>query len=422
MQWRGAKGSRITNINKRATEGIYGDSSGVWNMDAVFKYAASTGWNVGPKATSGGAFLWGGGNNIGSGGGYASTLADAGLCGDGKSIGNSNVTQLGAVTTWNNISGSAQHSLATRTDGTLWAWGRNINGCTTLGGSTYSYAAARTATPTQIGILTTWASVEAQSDSGVSFAIKTDGTLWAWGAGSSGVLGLGNTTSYSSPKQVGALTNWKSISNRTGLSVSAIKTDGTLWTWGNNASGQLGLGNTTWYSSPKQVGSLGEWKSSVSALSTTFAIKTDGTLWAWGLGTYGNLGLGNSTAYSSPKQVGLDTWTTITSSAYVTLGIKADGTLWGWGQNNLGQLGLGDNIVRSIPTQIGNLKTWSSVKTSKNSTIAIRTDGTLWTWGFNGQGQLGLNNTTTYSSPKQVGALTTWGKAGFFDRRAMAIK
>ena len=89
-------------------------------------------------------------------------------------------------------------------------------------------------------------------------SIKTDGTLWSWGYNNFGQLGLGNVTYYSSPKQVGALTNWSSVSCGYYHTVS-IKTDGTLWSWGYNGIGQLGLGNVTNYSSPKQVGALTSW-------------------------------------------------------------------------------------------------------------------------------------------------------------------
>ena len=108
----------------------------------------------------------------------------------------------------------------------------------------------------QVGSLTNWSS----AFSGVTFseAIKTNGTLWTWGANVYGVLGLGNITYYSSPKQVGVLTNWSKVSPGK-YNSSAIKTDGTLWSWGQNNNGQLGLGNTTNYSSPKQVGTLTTW-------------------------------------------------------------------------------------------------------------------------------------------------------------------
>jgi len=104
--------------------------------------------------------------------------------------------------------------------------------------------------------------------------------LYSWGAGTSGALGLGNTTNYSSPKQVGTLTTWSDITAG-GSSTAAIK-GGALWSWGKNDSGQLGLGNTTYYSSPKQVGALTTWYIVASGSLFTEALKTDGTLWGWG--------------------------------------------------------------------------------------------------------------------------------------------
>jgi alpha-tubulin suppressor-like RCC1 family protein len=153
-------------------------------------------------------------------------------------------------------------------------------------------------------------------------ATKTDGTFWSWGWNNRGQLGLGNLTSYSSPKQVGVLTTWLKTGAAKTSSYS-IKTDGALWSWGNNDSGQLGLGNTTYYSSPKQVGSLTTWLN-VSAGYGTFAManKTDGTLWAWGNNAQGVLGQGNTTNRSSPVQVGLLTsWASFSCNKVSALGI-----------------------------------------------------------------------------------------------------
>ena len=137
------------------------------------------------------------------------------------------------------------------------------------------------------------------------------GQLWSWGRNTFGQLGIGNITNYSSPKQIGSLTNWTAVSASASFS-AAIKTDGTLWAWGNNISGQLGTGNTTDQDSPIQVGSLTDWLSVVCGYAFTVAVKTNGTLWAWGNGQYGKLGLNNETYYSSPKQVGaLTTWSTV---------------------------------------------------------------------------------------------------------------
>lgn len=188
---------------------------------------------------------------------------------------------------------------------TLWAWGLNsTEGPLGIGLGGYS---SNKVTPVQVGSLTDWAYVSGGDRSG--YAIKTDGTLWAWGANYYGELGLGNTTHYSSPVQVGSDTDWAVVKGAS-YSAHAVKTDGTLWAWGYNNYGQLGLGNTTSYSSPVQVGSLTDWASIAtkgSSSPATYAIKTDGTLWSWGRNIYGNLGLGDYTHRNSPNQIGSDT-------------------------------------------------------------------------------------------------------------------
>ena len=256
-------------------------------------------------------------------------------------------------------------------------------------------------------------------------AIKSDGTLWGWGYQPYGQLGIGNTTSYSSPKQVGALTNWSSVVAGNNHTI-AIKTDGTLWSWGYNADGQLGLGNQTYYSSPKQVGSGTTWSSVSAGTNFSIAIKTDGTIWSCGAGSQGALGTGSSSRSLSFVQIGaLTTWLQVACGYYHVMALKTDGTLWGWGQNNYGQLGLGNSVANySSPKQVGALTSWLNVSAGgyPGFTLALRTNNALWSWGRNNYGQLGLGNTTNYSSPKQVGALTNWKSvnAGFYT--ALAIK
>ena len=140
-----------------------------------------------------------------------------------------------------------------------------------------------------------------------------------------GQLGQNDTTNRSSPIQIGALTSWKSILNTSGGGTqffSAIQTNGTLWTWGRNNYGTLGKGNTTYYSSPVQVGALSTWANVFGGNNSCYAIQTNGTLWAWGQGTNGALGFGNTTSYSSPKQVGsLTSWLSIVASQYSAIGL-----------------------------------------------------------------------------------------------------
>jgi alpha-tubulin suppressor-like RCC1 family protein len=321
----------------------------------------------------------------------------------------SSPSQVGSLTNWAAISigGTAPtagaFTLAIKTDGTLWSWGKNDSGQLGLGNLTYY------SSPKQVGALTNWSSISTGALFGV--AIKTNGTLWTWGFNSAGQLGLGNRTYYSSPKQVGALTNWQSISCAAS-SIAAIQTDGTLWTWGLNNAGALGRNNTTSYSSPKQVGSLTNWKtfSSTGYGNYFLAVKTDGTLWAWGTNGQGELGTGNITYYSSPKQIGaLTSWLSVASTYHSSMAVKTDGTLWSWGKNNNGQLGTSNLTYYSSPKQVGALTNWSSkITMSLNNGYAIKTDGTLWSWGNGAYGQLGIGNRTSYSSPKQIGASTTW--------------
>jgi alpha-tubulin suppressor-like RCC1 family protein len=183
--------------------------------------------------------------------------------------------------------------------------------------------------------------------------------------------------------------------------------------WGSNNSGQLGLGNATSYSSPKHVGALTSWLSVSAGYASSFAIKTDGTIWSWGQNLSGQLGLGNTTYYSSPKQIGaLTNWLAVSAGTYANRGyclaVKTDNTLWSWGRNGYGQLGHGNTVTLSSPKQVGALTNWLIVAAGYASSFCIKTDGTLWSWGYNANGNLGLGNTTNYSSPKQVGSKTSW--------------
>ena len=319
---------------------------------------------------------------------------------------------------------AASNSITTLANLALYSWGYGDAG--QLGnGST-----ANTSSPAQVGALANWAVLPAQGLSqGNRFTVqvKNNGTMWSWGGGGDGNLGLGNVTSYSSPKQIGALTNWLKVS--AGYASGAVKTNGTLWMWGSGSEGQLGLGDTTNRSSPTQVGALTDWAYIDSNFRFTMAVKTDGTLWSWGRNNDGQLGLGNTTFYSSPKQVGLLTnWLLVVAAGGYGAGqssvraIKTDGTLWAWGGNNSGRLGLGDTTNRSSPVQVGALTDWLKVSAGYGVNIAVKTNGTLWTWGFGGQGALGLGNTTSYSSPKQVGLLTNWTKGTSGGGFQLAIK
>jgi hypothetical protein len=141
----------------------------------------------------------------------------------------------------------------------------------------------------------------------------------------------------------------------------------------------------------------------------SLALKRDGTLWAWGYNGSGQLGLGDYNSRATPTQVGTSTdWIAIAAGYSHSLALKRDGTLWAWGYNGLGQLGLGDYTSRNIPTQVGTSTDWIAIAAGASHSLAIKRDGTLWAWGYNGYGQLGLGDTTNRLTPTQVGTSTDW--------------
>jgi hypothetical protein len=309
----------------------------------------------------------------------------------------------------------------------LWNWGSNYYG--TLGNGTTT----STNSPVQNITSATWASVS----SGGQFAtgIKTDGTLWTWGFNNNGELGDNTVIRKSSPVQtVAGGTSWSKVSGAQNH-VAAIKTDGTLWTWGYNPYGGLGDNTSINKSSPVQTAAGGTTWRTVSAGGTAAgncaAIKTDGTLWTWGYNTFGVLGDGTEIYRSSPGQTAVSgtNWAQVSSGGYHMMAIKTDGTLWTWGKNDQGQLGTNDRTHRSQPVQtVTGGTNWSQVDGSIGGfgfTVAIKTDGTLWNWGSAYYGTLGDN--TNLSNPKSspiqtVAGGTNWANVSVGFTNTAAIK
>lgn len=306
-------------------------------------------------------------------------------------------TQVGTDTNWKSISAGEAHSLAIKNDGTLWSWGLNNDG--QLGQNDTVQRIA----PTQVGTDTNYKGVVAGNSH--SLALKTDGTLWSWGYNNYGQLGLNDTSIRYIPTKVGTDTNWKSISSGNYHNL-AIKTNGTLWSWGSNVSGELGLGNAglgTERKIPTQVGTGSNWKSVDAGGASSFAIKNTGTLWSWGLNGDGQLGVGDRVLRNIPTQVGVDTnWKTVSSGGSHVIAIKATGSLWSWGDNYYGQLGQNDSTVRTVPFKVGTNMDWYNVSAGVFHSLAIKFNGTLWSWGANINGQLGLDDVTNRLIPMKV--------------------
>ena len=344
-----------------------------------------------------------------------------GQLGDGTQTGRSSpVTTAGGGTTWAIVSSGGCHIAAVKTDGTLWTWGPGAAG--RLGDGTTN---GRSSPGTTEGGGTTWASVS----SGVihTSAVKTDGTLWTWGSNGTGQLGDGTRTDRSSPvTTAGGGNTWAQVSSVVNHT-AAVKTDGTLWTWGLNSQGRLGSGTTADRSSPGTTAGGGtDWASVASGACHTAAVKTDGTLWTWGSNSFGQLGDGNTTGRSSPVTTagGGTDWASVSSGCVHTAAVKTDGTLWTWGGNCNGILGDGTVTSRSSPgTTAGGGTTWAQVSSGDVHTAAVKTDGTLWTWGCNGNSELGTGTITSRTSPgTTAGGGTTWASVSSGGAQTAAIQ
>ncbi|MFZ4648401.1 MAG: fibronectin type III domain-containing protein [Patescibacteria group bacterium] len=328
------------------------------------------------------------------------------------------VISVGGVTT-----------IALKSDGTVWAWGYNYYGQLGDGTSLDISFAKQVHGPDNIGYLTNIISIA--GGSGYALALKSDGTVWAWGANDSGYLGDNTTVQKKTPVQVhgpgnvGFLTDIVSISS-TGSSAYAVKSDGTVWAWGYNATYQLGDSTTTQRLTPVQVhgsGDVGFLTDVVSvspnAASGVFALKSDGTVWAWGYNNIGQLGDNTMVNKTSPTQVhgpgdvgfltGVVSLAASNNWQYpFTIAVKNDGTVWAWGINNYGQLGDNTTVNKTVPVQVhgtgnvGFLTGVSSASLSQLSSYAVKSDGTVWAWGGNSDGCLGDNTQTSRNTPIQV--------------------
>ena len=329
------------------------------------------------------------------------------------------VQTIAGGTNWKQVAGGGYHTAAIKTDGTLWAWGYNGQG--QLGDNTV----VNKSSPVQtIAGGTNWKQVAGGFNH--TAAIKTDGTLWTWGYDNYGQLGDNTIVAKSSPVQtITGGTNWKQVACGS-YHTAAIKTDGTLWTWGYNPYGQLGNNTVVNESSTVQTIAGGtNWKQVACGSYHTAAIKTDGTLWTWGQNTYGGLGDNTVAHKSSPVQTiaGGTNWKQVACGYQITAAIKTDGTLWTWGYNGNGQLGDNTTVAKSSPVQtITGGTNWKQVACGSNYTTAIKTDGTLWTCGYNNQGGLGDNTTVAKSSPVQtIAGGTNWKQVACGDNQTAAI-
>lgn len=281
---------------------------------------------------------------------------------------------------------------ALKPNGTVWAWGSNSAG--ELGNGTITYVPSA---PAQVPGLTNIRAIAAGGWTG--YALKSDGTVWAWGDGASGDLGNGTTTSTSAPVQVKGLSGVQAIGG-VGVTGYALKSDGTVWAWGDGYYGELGNGTTNSSSTPVQVQGL----TGVQAIEGQYALKSDGTVWAWGGNDFGELGNGTTTDSSTPVQVqGLSSIRAIGGDGYTGYALTSGGSVWAWGRGDFGELGNGTTTVSSsTPVQVQGLTGVDTIAGGSYDGYALTSDGTVWAWGDGGNGELGSGPFSNSSTPVKV--------------------
>ncbi len=241
-----------------------------------------------------------------------------------------------------------------------------------------------------------------------SLVLKNDGTVWGWGDNSAGELGItGFPNGQPKPVQVAGISDVVAIAAGYNYSL-AIKSDGTVWAWGSQADGELGNGVSSGnaLTTPTQIAAL----SGVVAIAAGYdnhslALKSDGTVWAWGSNGNGALGNGANMDSSVPIQVsGLTGMVAIAAGYEFSLALKSDGTVWSWGQNGFGALGTGT----TAPPQIHLLPVQAAISgvvaiSAGTHSLALKNDGTVWAWGYNQYGELG-NGTASGAQPNPTPA------------------
>jgi len=279
------------------------------------------------------------------------------------------VSVVGGFTDWVSVSRGQFFSSALRSSGQIWCWGQNTNG--QLGDDTTT---ARRSPVSLIGGISDW--TKHSSGFSHSLALRSNGTLWAWGNGLSGQLGNNASSNRSSPVSVvGGFTDWVSVDGGN-IYTLAVRANGTAWAWGNGGNGRLGDNTTSNRSSPVSVvGGFTDWIFLSAGERHSLGLRSNGTIWSWGYNTSGQLGDNTTVTKSSPVSVvgGFTDWTSINAADAHNVALRANGTLWSWGANSFGQLGDNTTSNRSSPVSVvGGFTDWVVVSATQLNVLAIR--------------------------------------------------
>ncbi|MDV6378755.1 Ig-like domain-containing protein [Sporosarcina sp. GW1-11] len=321
----------------------------------------------------------------------------------------------------NVVDAGRSHLVVLKEDGSVWSWGDRTYGQLGAG----SVLPPGTPQPIQRTDGNRLSDILAISAGGhFTVALDASGRIWSWGLNDYGQLGRLPAAGFTSnPDTIGPV---GMVDISAGEShVLAVDSSGKVWAWGYNAYGQLGRATpgSRFSTTPVQVVGLDNVASVAAGKDHSVALKKDGTVWAWGRDTYGQLGLGQTADYNDePRPVpGLSGIIEIAAGDNHTLALKQDRTsLLAWGRNFYGQLGDGGYENKLNPFQVQGVTNIRSIAAGDNHTIIVKDDGSVWQWGRNTSGIQ-----TSQTAPIQIKGITdaiAIGGGGYLDSYTLAVK
>ncbi|CAN5489301.1 T9SS type A sorting domain-containing protein [soil metagenome] len=366
--------------------------------------------------------------SITAGGYYSHTLCNDGSrmswgynldgeLGDGTFSNRAVPVQINSIIGITDISGGlGYHSLALRNDGIVFSWGANFNGEL---GNGISGPGITSNIPVQVSTLTNVIAVSAGNNHSV--ALKSDGTVWTWGTNTEGELGDGTNSNSNIPIQISSLTNIIAIAAG-GFHTLALKSDSTVWAWGFNFNGALGNGTNIDSNIPVQVLSASSVISVKAGRYHSMALKADGTVLTWGQNGWGELGDGTFVNSPTPIQVpSLSNIKKISTAGLHCLALKNDSTVMAWGLNAYGELGNGSTSSSGVPVPVNALTRVIEISGGGWHSLAKKDDGTIWAWGYNFNYQLGIADTINRDTPIQVNGLCSTSNISEYQNTVSAL-
>jgi len=235
-------------------------------------------------------------------------------------------------------------------------------------------------------------------------------SIYGFGSNASGELGVGDSNQTTSPKLVGSNTNWIALAQGNNFSLF-LNNLGELYAAGTNLNGATGQGTTSGIiTSPTRIGTASNWSVISAGNSYALAINEDGEIYGWGTNGNGQLGLGDTTQRNTPTRIGsASNWIAISANDGHSLFVNSSGELYAVGRNGNGQLGLGDTTQRTTITRVGTASNWLDVAGGDNYSLGIKSNGEIYGWGRNSSGRTGLGTTIgNATTPTRIGSASNW--------------